>query len=75
MKPGLNEQLQRKIWVSKVMLCFGNNIASFLAKEKSYIDLGSGVLSFESHWVNEFFNTIVYFKSNTAEEIATNCVL
>ena len=57
------------------MLCFGNNIASFLAKEKSYIDLGSGVLSFESHWVNEFFNTIVYFKSNTAEEIATNCVL
>ena len=30
---------------------------------------------FESHWVNEFFKTIVYFKSNTAEEIEINCIL
>ena len=53
----LNGLFQRKIQVRKVMVYFGNNIAPFLAKKKCF---RSGLRCiFESHWVNEFFNTIV----------------
>ena len=66
-EPELNELLRRKIQVRKVMVCFGNKIAPFLANKKCF---RSGLrYTFESHWGNEFFNTIVNFKSNTAEEI------
>ena len=44
--------------VKLCMVCFGNNIAPFLANKKCF---GSGLRCiFETHWVNEFFNTIVY---------------
>ena len=70
---GLNELVRRKIQFRKVMGYFGNNIASFLANKTCF---RSGLrFIFESHWVNEFFSTIVYFKSNTAEEIEINCIL
>ena len=55
------------------MACFRNNITPFLANKKCF---RSGLRCiFESHWVNEFFNTVVYFKSNTAEEIEMYCIL
>ena len=63
----LNELLRKKIQVRKVLVCFGNNVAPLLANKKCFRS-GNWCI-FESHWVNEFFNTVVYFKSNTAEEI------
>ena len=71
--PGLNELFRRKIPVSKVMICFRNNIAPSLANKKCFRSELRCI--FESHWVNEFFNTIVYFKSNRAEETEINCIL
>ena len=58
---------------NKVMVCFRNNIAPFLANKKGF---RSGLRCiFESHWIIKFFNKIVYFKSNTAEEIEINRIL
>ena len=63
----------KKNQVHKVIVCFGNNITPFLANKKCF---RSGLrCKFESHKVNEFFKTIVYFKSNTAKETEINCIL
>ena len=69
----LNELVRRKIQLRKVMGYFGNNNAPFLAN-KTCFRCGLRCI-FESHWVSEFFNTIVYFKSNTVKEIEINCIL
>ena len=52
----------KKIQFSKVMVCFRNNIAPFLANEKCFRSRLRCI--FESHWINEFFNKVVYCGGN-----------
>ena len=56
------------------MVCFRNNIAPFTLANKKCFRSGLWCI-FESHWVNEVSDTIVYFKSNTEEEIEINFIL
>ena len=68
-EPGLNELTSKKIQVPrrKVMVCFGNNIASFLVNNKCF---RSGLRCiFVSHWVNEFFNTVVYYRGENRNRL------